>query len=389
MNPSSPTTGTPRLSALSSFEPAFSPATTSCVFFETDDATLPPRSVTAAAAESRVKPSREPVMTTVIPSSGCGPDVDDLVGHAHAAAAPLLDDVAVPVLLEPLPDGLGDDRRRPRRCSASSSTDAVDDRVERVEPPGQALRSGGSDVPDRQRDEDPPQRLPTRDVEVREHGARVLGQLDAVLALARLAGEERAAEQVGVRRAGRGRPRPARARSRAGRSRPCSRGPRCRTPRGRRRGTAARASGPGSCGRSGSGCPCRPPSPACSGVPHSGQRVGITNARSLPSRSSSTGPSTSGMTSPALRRKTMSPMSTPLRSHLEGVVQGRHRHRRAGDAHRLHHRERRHAPGASDVDLDVAQARAHDLRRVLVGDRPPRRARRLARAAAAARCRRP
>ncbi len=51
-----------------------------------------------------------------------------------------------------------------------------------------------------------------------------------------------------------------------------------------------------------------------SGVPHSGHRVGITNARSLPSRSSSTGPSTSGMTSPALRRKTMSPMSTPLRS---------------------------------------------------------------------------
>ena len=49
-----------------------------------------------------------------------------------------------------------------------------------------------------------------------------------------------------------------------------------------------------------------------SGVPHSGQSAGITNARSVPSRSSTTGPSTSGMTSPALRSTTVSPMSTPL-----------------------------------------------------------------------------
>ena len=39
----------------------------------------------------------------------------------------------------------------------------------------------------------------------------------------------------------------------------------------------------------------------------------MTNARSVPSRSSTTGPTISGMTSPALRSTTVSPMSTPLR----------------------------------------------------------------------------
>ncbi len=51
-----------------------------------------------------------------------------------------------------------------------------------------------------------------------------------------------------------------------------------------------------------------------SAVPHSGQCVGITNGRSLPSRSATTGPTISGITSPALRSTTVSPISTPLRS---------------------------------------------------------------------------
>ncbi len=38
----------------------------------------------------------------------------------------------------------------------------------------------------------------------------------------------------------------------------------------------------------------------------------MTNSRSVPSRSSTTGPSTSGMTSPALRSTTVSPISTPF-----------------------------------------------------------------------------
>ena len=50
-----------------------------------------------------------------------------------------------------------------------------------------------------------------------------------------------------------------------------------------------------------------------SGVPQEGHSVGMTNSRSVPSRSSTTGPRISGMTSPALRSTTVSPMSTPLR----------------------------------------------------------------------------
>ena len=49
-----------------------------------------------------------------------------------------------------------------------------------------------------------------------------------------------------------------------------------------------------------------------SGVPQDGHSVGMTNSRSVPSRSATTGPTISGMTSPALRSTTVSPISTPL-----------------------------------------------------------------------------
>ncbi len=58
-------------------------------------------------------------------------------------------------------------------------------------------------------------------------------------------------------------------------------------------------------------------SPSFSGasvVPQAGQVVGMTNSRSVPSRRSTTGPRISGMTSPALRSTTVSPMRTPLRT---------------------------------------------------------------------------
>lgn len=49
-----------------------------------------------------------------------------------------------------------------------------------------------------------------------------------------------------------------------------------------------------------------------SAVPHSGHSAGITNSRSLPSLRSVSGPMISGITSPALRSVTVSPMRTPL-----------------------------------------------------------------------------
>ena len=56
------------------------------------------------------------------------------------------------------------------------------------------------------------------------------------------------------------------------------------------------------------------------------------------------------------------------------VVQRRLPHDAARDARRLHDRERRRAPGAPDRDDDVEQLRVDLLGRVLVGDRPARRA---------------
>ena len=49
-------------------------------------------------------------------------------------------------------------------------------------------------------------------------------------------------------------------------------------------------------------------------VPHEGHTSGITKGYSLPSRAATTGATISGITSPALRKTTRSPMRTPLRS---------------------------------------------------------------------------
>ena len=59
-----------------------------------------------------------------------------------------------------------------------------------------------------------------------------------------------------------------------------------------------------------------------------------------------------------------------LARYLLGVVQGCHGDGGTRDQCRLHDGEGRHAAGAPDVDLDVAQAGAHDLGGVLVGDSP-------------------
>ena len=114
-------------------------------------------------------------------------------------------------------------------------------------------------------------------------------------------------------------------------------------------------------------------SSVCSGH---GQIVGNCHGSTPSGRSDSTGPTTSGMTSPALRTITVSPGRTSLARHLVLVVQRGHLHRAAADEHRLEHGERRGAPGAPDRHLDVAQHRGALLRRELEGDRPARRTRR-------------
>ena len=129
--------------------------------------------------------------------------------------------------------------------------------------------------------------------------------------------------------------------------RPCSPAPRCRTRRGRPGGTRARAAAPGRTGCSGSGCRRRPPWPAPARCRTPGS-ASASRTRARPSgRRSTTGPSTSGMTSPALRSTTVSPISTPLRSTSRALCRVASATVEPADPDRLQHRERRHPAGAA------------------------------------------
>src|SRR3989344_1095710 len=60
---------TPNSLALSSLEPASSPAMTAVVFLDTDDDTSAPRALSFSFASSRDIDSSEPVRTNVLPAS--------------------------------------------------------------------------------------------------------------------------------------------------------------------------------------------------------------------------------------------------------------------------------------------------------------------------------
>ena len=97
-------------------------------------------------------------------------------------------------------------------------------------------------------------------------------------------------------------------------------------------------------------------------------------------RSPAPAPTTSGITSPALRTITVSPGTHVLGLHLVLVVQGGQLDGRAADEHRLEHGERRGLPGAADRHLMSCSIGGALLGRELVGDRPARRLRRGSRA---------
>ena len=215
---------------------------------------------------------------------------------------------------------------------ASSSVDGRPDRVHRAEVGRQRPCRRGPDVADGQRHEHAPERLRLGLLELGEQLLAAGGEHPAVddrvggVGLLRRPGVERhrrellAGDAVVARvRAVGGRGEEValvgrRCPTRAGRSSPPSRAPRCRGRRAPRARRCARAAGSGTSASWGTGCPCRPPSPGRAGCRRRGTRVGMTKARSDPSRRSTTGPTISGMTSPALRSTTVSPMSTPLRS---------------------------------------------------------------------------
>ena len=97
-----------------------------------------------------------------------------LVGHRHAGGLPGVDDRVVPArvvadlvglgvpraaAVEPLPDGRGD--RGPHAVGVGEGLlVGLPDRGHRAEPGGEGASRGRPDVPDRQRDQHPPQRDP-------------------------------------------------------------------------------------------------------------------------------------------------------------------------------------------------------------------------------------
>ena len=167
------------------------------------------------------------------------------------------------------------------------------------------------------------------------------------------------------------------ARRRSAPPRPRSPAPRCPAPSGPRCRSAAPCAARGSPYALGQRMSASPSFSYASVVPQDGHVVGIVElALGAVAARPPPGPSTSGITSPALRITTRSPISTPLRLTSLALCSVAIATVEPGDLHRLHHRERRDPAGAAHVDLDVQQRRGRLLRRVLVGDRPARRARR-------------
>ena len=251
-----------------------SPATTKSVFFDTEPLTLPP-----APARDAVAPSREQ------PSQRAGDDDGDARrAVAGPASAPLVRQCARrpratcstisrcqstanhsttdSAMVGPTPStaARSSTRRRWRRCA-----------VEAAELAGQCLRGGRADVPDRQRDEHPPQRPVLGRLEVGRAACSAFAVSSRAFAVA-FASEERAAQQGRPRRGAKTSPsslhQPA---TRAARPPPCTRGPRCRSaPRPATWKTRSR-----SCAGQervlGQRMSTSPSFAGASGVPHSGQ----------------------------------------------------------------------------------------------------------------------
>src|SRR5438876_4002040 len=69
LNSASSITGTPKCTALSSFDPGSAPATTKSVFLLTEVVTRPPLVSIRARASSRVMPGSDPVNTNCLPAN--------------------------------------------------------------------------------------------------------------------------------------------------------------------------------------------------------------------------------------------------------------------------------------------------------------------------------
>ena len=363
---------------MSSLEPAASPATRKSVFLDTDPEALPPRTRIASFAESREKPSSEPVTTTVRPSSVRGVDSSCSSSMTTPAAAhrstisrcqsSANHSMSASAMIGPTPSISASRSRSPASAAARSAAiepNAVASERAAVGPTcrmdsATRVRHSGCDLAFSSS---------SNRRSVLAVGADGFFAVPAVkkygLSVNTPEGTMRPSTFVRPSRHTRTAPRE-RCRSVSPSS---PRGPVISSgvPEARSKICASAVMGPGPSGRTcpscsaGSSpgpwtsqraasspsastskaprlarCSTRPASWAgqeralgqrrstspslagASGVPHEGQCAGMTNSRSSRpasiafSRSGSTGPTTSGITSPALRTTTVSPINTPL-----------------------------------------------------------------------------
>ena len=98
--------------------------------------------------------------------------VVDRLGQPHSRGAPLGHHLAVPVHAKPFAHGGCDRRANAVDCGQGLLVRLLDG-IQAAELPGQRLRRGGPDVPDRQRHQHSPQRSIFRGIQVGQQLASV------------------------------------------------------------------------------------------------------------------------------------------------------------------------------------------------------------------------
>ena len=298
--------------ALSYFDPGASPTTTKSVFFDTEEAAFPPRARIASLAWSRLKSTSEPVTTMLMPSRVRGVDASRSSSIRTPASRHLRTmsrcqstpnhSTTASAMVGPTPSAAASFSRSASSIACSEPNSVASARAAvgptcRMESPTITRHSGRSLAAARLSSSRWPLAESTGWSPSPFLGARVNSGARSSLASSRSKTSPSSSMTPASSSAhAASEPRPSMSKA----PRPATWKTRSSSWAGHLRWLGQRRS--------------LSPSFCCtSSVPHDGQVVGITHAGVPSGRSGRTGPTISGITSPALRRMTVSPGRTSLR----------------------------------------------------------------------------
>ena len=288
-----------------------------------------------------------PVNTTISPASGCGPFALRLGDRPHARLEQPLEHLAVARAREEVRAPTPRPRGRCRGSPAGPPRSASSSGVERAEVVGEQPRDGLADVLDAEREQEAVEARPLAGLDRAPSGSRSTSRRSP-RAPARSIGRELV--DVGEVLA----PGPARAAA----ARSCRRARRCPSRRARRSARCGPRAGPGRRGRSCTGG-TRPR--ARPRAPHTGHFAGMLERASCRAGACSLSTSTtSGITSPARRTRTVSPTRTSLRSTSSWLWSVARLTVTPETSTGWSMRDRRELPGAPDLHHDVEHLRDLD-----------------------------